>query len=63
MQSLGFRLGHCPAFAEHYCTPRPWQRALYIDGGGTIFIYGNNVINNNFQLGTSPTVIGLHLKS
>src|SRR5262249_24105549 len=35
-------------------------QALSGTGGSAIFSYGNNPINDNGALGTSPTVIGLH---
>jgi hypothetical protein len=35
-------------------------QALSSTGGSAIYSYGNNPINDNGALGTSPTVIGLH---
>jgi len=35
-------------------------QAIYTAGGGVVFSYGNNPINNNAALGASPIVIGLH---
>jgi hypothetical protein len=35
-------------------------QALFSQGGSAIFSYGNNPINDNGALGTSPTLIGLH---
>jgi hypothetical protein len=35
-------------------------QALNTTNGGVIYSYGNNSINDNAALGTSPTVIGLH---
>jgi hypothetical protein len=35
-------------------------QAVFTNGGGSVFSYGNNAINNNAALGVAPTVIGLH---
>jgi hypothetical protein len=35
-------------------------QAISVSNGAAVFSYGNNPINDNGALGTSPTVIGLH---
>jgi Right handed beta helix region len=35
-------------------------QAVFTNGGGVVFSYGNNPINDNASLGVTPTVIGLH---
>jgi hypothetical protein len=46
--------------AKAYSTIQGNGTALSSSGGGALFSYGNNDINDNGAFGSAPTVIGQH---